>query len=122
MFLTLTLLKKISKHQLEGMVAHLEQNSNFYVQRETLIYREIFLFSDDILYSVNFSVIWQKLHMQSRFIMFSKFFLYSEKFFKFRESFLFKETFCIQRKSLTSKTTFIVRENVDIQRKYVYSE
>ena len=57
MFLTLTLLKKISKHQLEGMVAHLEQNSRFYVQRETLIYRETFLFSDDILYSVNFSVI-----------------------------------------------------------------
>lgn len=60
------------------MVAHVVQNSSFYIQRNILIFRKNVLF-------INF--------------------LYSEKVFMFRENFLFRQIVDIQRKYVYSEKT-----------------
>ena len=64
--------------------------------------------------------VFQKIFIFKEILCSLIFLLYSDKFFIFRKEYAFKETFYIQRKSLCLEKNFISRENVDIQRKWVY--
>ena len=95
----------------------LYSEKDFYIQRKFSYLEEILLYSEKVLYLVNFFV-FQKMFIFNEILLCSvTFLLHSDKFFIFRKNFVFKETFYIQRKSLCSEKIFIFRENVDIQRK-----
>ena len=102
----------------------LYSEKNFNIQRDTfilrenfIIFREIFSYSKEVLYSVNFFV------FEKIFIFKEIFLLYSEKFIKIRKNFVFQETFIFienlyaQRKLLYSEKMLIFRENMYNQRK-----
>ena len=90
----------------------LYSEKDFYIQRKFSYLEEILLYSEKVLYLVNFFV-FQKMFIFNEILLCSvTFLLHSDKFFIFRKNFVFKETFYIQRKSLCSEKIFIFRENV----------